>query len=83
MFQNVQNTNKKAKAQPTTTAAVTMATTTQPPRVNEFIPGTSISKIWLMPASGIGTILFFIALKRGWFHRFFNLIGSILDRFRR
>ncbi len=86
MFQNVQNKNKKAskeaKAQPTTTA-VTMAATTQPARVSEFIPGTSISKFWAMPATGIGILFLFFALKKGWIHGFFNLIGSVLDRFRR
>ncbi len=74
-----QNTNKKAKAQPTTT---TTATTAQPPRGNEFIPFTSISKIWLMPVSGIATLFFLIALKKGWFHRFFDFVGGVLDRFR-
>jgi hypothetical protein len=71
-----QNTNKKAKAQPTPATA----TTTQVAQVNEFIPFTSIPKIVLMPVAGVATLFFLIALKKGWLHRFFDFIARILGR---
>ncbi len=76
-----QNTNKPMNK--TVKTGTTQPTPAQSQSEKELTELWKILPHFWLAGIGIAIILFWILLKRGWIHRFFNLIGSMLDRFRR